>query len=74
MDSMPNSRKTGAHTKMGQTGGSKQVAAQFLRIGQPASIFKADTDRVYDRCYTKIEEPTEYPDTVSPFVGNPLAI
>lgn len=71
---MTTARKTGAHTSRGQTGGSKQVGQQFLQLGSPMSLSWAPTSRIYTRDYrVPDEDDKSNQDTVSPFVGNPLA-
>lgn len=63
--------KSNGHTSRGQTGGSKQLGQQFLRPGQATTLGKIPTNRLYSRDYRKTERESG-PDTVSPFVGNPL--
>jgi hypothetical protein len=66
-------RKTGAHTEMAQTAGSKQQGAQHLRLGQPSTLSWAPPSRIYTRDYrVPDEDDATNKDTVSPFVGNPL--
>lgn len=71
---MSDSCKKGAHTSVGQTGGTKQVRAEFLRTGQAADIFKAPPSRLFTRDYCKVKDYDDKgnQDTVGPFVGNPL--
>ena len=71
---MTDYKKAAAHTDKAQTGGSKQVKAQFLAAGQPSDIGHCPPARLYTRSYEKVPDADDktYGDTVSPFVGNPI--
>ena len=65
--------KSGQLTKEEQSGGTKVLRSEMLRLGQAADIGPAPVARVFSRDYSKIDpDHDQDDDTLSPYLGNPL--
>jgi hypothetical protein len=71
----PRYPKDGQETREEQSWGSKQLKDELLRIGQASNIGPAPPMRVYSRDYSKKDpDGDQQDDTLSPYLGNPLAL
>jgi hypothetical protein len=70
----PRYPKDGCESQQEQSWGSKVVKDEHLRLGQASDIGTAPPVRVYTRDYKKTKPEADDQDTVSPFIGNPLAL
>lgn len=58
-----------------ETFGAKTVKEEILQIGQASNIGEAPPMRVYSRDYSKKDpDGDQLDDTLSPYLGNPLAL
>lgn len=64
--------KNGCCTQEEQSTGTKVIKQEMLSNGQAADIGTVPPSRVYTKDYCKVEVVEDDPDTVSPFLGNPL--
>ena len=69
----PRYPKDGCETREEQSPGSKCLKDEHLRLGQASDINKAPPSRIYTRDYSKTRPEADDVDTVSPYLGNPLA-
>lgn len=69
----PRYPKDGAQSREEQSHGSKQLKEELLTLGQASDIGDAPPVRVYTRDYKKTQRDADDRDTVSPYLGNPLA-
>lgn len=67
--------KDGQGTHLDHTAGTKQVKEEMLSLGQTSDIGEAPPSRVYSRDYSKRDpDGDQRDDTLSVFLGNPLAL
>lgn len=67
--------KAGQLTQEEQSGGTKVLRSEMLRLGQAADVGPAPPARVYSRDYSKKDpDHDQYDDTLSPYLGNPLRL
>lgn len=60
------------HTMMQLSKGAKQVSVDFSPGMRAVDIHDAPPSRIYSKDYDKTEKVEDDPDTVSPYLGNPL--
>jgi len=60
------------HTLMPQSKGSKQIKADFTPGFRAVDIGPAPPMRIYTKNYDKTASDKKDPDTVGPYLGNPL--
>jgi hypothetical protein len=66
------SKGADGHTEMEQSAGSKQIKADFSRGAVAVDIADAPPSRIYTKNYDKVRKDKDDPDTVGPYLGNPL--
>ncbi|MGA3250356.1 MAG: hypothetical protein ABSD12_19745 [Paraburkholderia sp.] len=60
------------HTLMEQSKGSKQIKVDFSLGMRAVDINDAPPSRIYTKNYDKVRKDKDDPDTVGPYLGNPL--
>jgi hypothetical protein len=66
------SKGADGHTEMEQSAGSKQIKQDFSRGAVAVDIHDAPPSRIYTKNYEKNGKDKDDPDTVGPYLGNPL--